>query len=482
MVVDGHGYDWSVIWYISEWLIRTVMLVVVIERHPLRSAMTWLLLIFFLPWVGLLLYLFIGENRLPARRLKKRKALLKKLESLRQRYTLQNSNVLPGPDKPFQSTVVLAEKLGYMPMMFGNRSSLLDDTDQVIDCLLKDIAAAKTHVHLLFYIFEVDETGRRVIDALKQAVERGVDCRLLVDDQGSRRFMRLMAAEVKQAGIQLYPILPVTLLRAWASRIDLRNHRKIAVIDGMTAYTGSQNIVNAGYGRKSLCWFDLMVRLSGPVVLELQAVFVGDWYAESDELLHSDDIFPVAATRETGSDAVQTLPSGPLFEAENYQRVVIDALYAAHSRVVITTPYFIPDEALLQALETVALKGVSVALIMPGQSDQKLVDQASHSYFERLLKVGVAIYLFEPGLLHAKSMTIDESLAFIGSSNFDIRSFALNFEINMIFYGEEFAGKLYRTQQVFIEQSKQLSLAQWQQRSRHQRVVQSLSKLLSPVL
>ncbi len=458
------------------------MLVVVIERHPLRSAMTWLLVIFFLPWPGLFLYLFIGENRLPLRRLKKCKALLSKLEVLHKRYSTHKYNKAPGFDPSFQSTVTLAKKLGNMPIIFGNQTTLLDDTDSAIDRLIEDINASQSHVHLLFYIFEIDETGQRVTEALEQATLRGVECRLLVDAQGSRRYIKKMTARLKKSGINFYPVLPVSLLRAWASRIDLRNHRKIAVIDGQIAYTGSQNIVNAGYGHKDLKWYDLMVRLTGPVVLELQTVFVEDWYAESNEFLQSAEIFPDESAMQTGHDAIQTLPSGPLFLRENYQRVVIDALYSAQNRVTITTPYFVPDEAFLEALETTAIKGVKVELITPLISDQILVGNASRAYYERLMKSGVRIHLFNQGLLHVKSMTIDDSLSFLGSSNFDIRSFALNFEINMIFYGNDVAEKLYQLQQSFIESSRQLTLIQWQQRPRYLKVLQSISKLMSPVL
>ena len=184
----------------------------------------------------------------------------------------------------------------------------------------------------------------------------------------------------------------------------------------------------------------------------------------------------------SGHDAVQTLPSGPLFAAENYQRVVINALHSARQKVIITTPYFIPDEAFLEAMETAALKGVEVKLIVPLKSDQKLVGNASRAYYERLLKSGISVHLFDQGLLHVKSMSIDDSLAFLGSSNFDIRSFALNFEINMIFYGTEVADKLCRIQQGFLENSQQLDLTRWQQRPHNQKFMQNIAKLLSPLL
>lgn len=474
--------SWSLVFYISEWLVRLIMLGVVIERHPPRSAMTWLLVIFFLPWPGLLLYLFIGENRLPRRRLEKRKALLSRLEVVRKRIMPHRENVRLIVGREFLPTVTLAERLGYMPIMFGNSATLLADTDAVIDRLIQDIESSRHHVHLLFYIFAVDETGERVINALERAVSRGIECRLLVDSQGSRRFLKKKSQRLITAGIKIVPALPVSLLRAWVSRIDLRNHRKIAVIDGQVAYTGSQNIVDAGYGHRDLQWHDLMVRLTGPIVLELQAVFVGDWFAESDELLDGVDIFPDYDNTLDGGVAVQALPSGPLFPAENYQRLVVAALHAAQRRVTITTPYFVPDEVFLEAMETAALQGVEIELIVPIKSDQVLVGNAARGYYERLLKSGITILLFHEGLLHAKSMTIDDTLAFLGSSNYDIRSFALNFEINMIFYDDEVAAVLRQQQDWYRAHSQRLTLAQWQQRPRYQKYTQNIIKLLSPLL
>lgn len=474
--------SWSLVFYISEWLVRLIMLGVVIERHPPRTAMTWLLVIFFLPWPGLVLYLLIGENRLPHRRLVQRKALLKSLEKVRNRFVPHRDVVAAFLNKEFLPTVTLAEKLGYMPIMFGNQARLMAETGKVVDALVEDIDGARQHVHLLFYIISPDQTGQRVIAALERAVARGVRCRLLADAQGSRRFLKKMSKRLERAGIDYYPALPVNLLRAAVSRIDLRNHRKIAVIDSCIAYTGSQNIVDAGYGHKDLQWYDLMVRLTGPVVLELQAVFVGDWFAESNQLLDGADIFHEKSSPADSGAAVQTLPSGPVFPAENYQRLVVSALHAARRSVVITTPYFVPDEVFLEAMETAALQGVEVHLIVPLKSDQILVGNAARAYYERLLEIGVSIHLFSEGLLHAKSMTIDDSLAFLGSSNFDIRSFALNFEINLIFYDTEITQALRQHQNGFRNCSRVLTLTEWQQRPRYQKVMQNIIKLLSPLL
>ncbi len=470
------------IYVVSEWLIRLLMLGIVIERHPPRTALLWLLVIYFLPWPGLLLYVLIGENRLPHRRLIKRKKLQRKLDAIQRRHVPSLPSARAVLNDDFLPAVKLAQTLGKMPIMFGNRAHLMNNSHDVINHLIRDIDSASHHVHLLFYIFEADETGLQVCAALERAVARGVQCRLLVDDVGSRSFLRHHASSLCNRGVEVYATLPVNLLRAAVSRLDLRNHRKIAIIDSKTGYAGSQNIVDPGYGRKGLQWYDMMVRLIGPVVLELQAVFVGDWYAESDQLLEQDEIFPLVENPQGKGAPVQVLPSGPLEAAESYLRMTVAAIYSAHKRVVITTPYFVPDDVFLVALETAALKGVEVELILPKRSDQRVVGYAARGYFERLLKVGVKIYHYRKGVLHTKSMTIDNALAFVGSSNFDIRSFALNFEINLIFYQPEFAQELYQHQQNYKQDSNQITLQEWLQRPWFKRVLQNITRLLSPLL
>ncbi len=480
---ESLSFSWSLAAYVSEWLIRLVMLFVIVNRHPPRTALAWLLVVFFLPWLGLFLYFLIGENRLPRRRIRLRKALLERYEGVRKLSARAGEQELSKIEERFLPAVTLAEKLGFLPIRFCNQTTLLSDTDRVIDQLVADIDAAQKHVHLLFYIFAVDETGQRVGLALERAVKRGVSCRLLVDAVGSRDFMRQMAPSLKSVGIEVQEALPVNLFRIYVARLDLRNHRKIVVIDSEIGYTGSQNIVNADYGYKTLQYHDLMVRLRGPVVLELQKVFVDDWCAENDQFLDDSELTPYndEALFEKG-DAVQTLPSGPIYSVENYQRQVVAAIYAAQKQVTITTPYFVPDEVFLEALETAALKGVRVDLIVPAKSDHLLVSIAACAFYEQLLESGVNVYLFHEGLLHAKSMTIDDSVAFLGSSNFDIRSFRLNFEINMIFYGSGFPEKLSRQQTVFRERSEKLSLEIWQDRPLYQQVTENVLKLLSPLL
>ena len=465
---------------LSEWVICLVMLVVVTRRRPPSSAMAWLLVIFFLPWVGLGLYLLIGEHRLPRRRTRRHARLLRELTAVGRGSEGHPSIVRPelGPDA--MAAVTLAERLGSMPILGGNDVELMTQTDDFIDRLIADVDSAEHHVHLLFYIYADDETGRRVAEALARAVERGVKCRVLVDSVGSARMLKRLAPKMLAQGIELRESLPVGIVRRRAARIDMRNHRKLAVIDGRIAYTGSQNIVNADYGHKDLAWHDMMARLTGPAVLELQAVFVSDWSFDTGEILDGDGVFPDPPV--AGSIPVQTLPSGPSYPTENYQRMVVAALHAARQHVILTTPYFVPDEPFMQALEVAVLRGVEVELIVPKRTDRWLVAAASRAYYTALLEAGVKLHLYQEGLLHSKTMSIDRALAFLGTSNFDIRSFTLNFEVNLLLYDADVTERLRAEQRRYIDDSVEMTAEQWQKRPAVQKVFENIAKLLSPLL
>ena len=264
-------------------------------------------------------------------------------------------------------------------------------------------------------------------------------------------------------GIEIHPALPVGILRRRMARIDMRNHRKLAVIDGAIAYAGSQNIVNADYGHKDLAWHDIMARMTGPITMELQAIFVADWHQETLEILTGPDIFvdPVL----TGDVPAQILPSGPIFPVENYQRLVVNALHSARRRAIITTPYFVPDEPLLQAIQIAVWRGVTIDLIVPERCDQKVVGAAARAYYEDVLDAGANLYLYTAGLLHAKTITIDDSIALIGSSNFDIRSFEINFELSILLYGADVTRRLREQQLNYLRNASPLDITQWRQRS-----------------
>ena len=472
---------WTLLSYVAGWTIRIVMLFIVPRKRDVASASAWLLLILLEPRIGLFLYLLVGRHPLSRRLIRRHAEVMARLTEKGRPLAEQTAAFHPDLKGPLVQTVRLAERLSEMPTTGGNSVELLAESREFIDRLVADIDAAQQHVHLVSYIYADDETGRRVTDALIRAVERGVVCRVLVDSVGSRRLMRRRAEGMRAAGIDVREVLRVGSLRRYAARIDLRYHRKLVVIDGRIGYSGSQNIVDPDYGTKDLVWHDLMVRLKGPIVLELLAVFIGDWYFTTDEFLALCDLAPDPVG--TGAVAAHILPSGPDYPTQNYQRLVVGAIHDAQERVTMTTPYFVPDAPFLQAMETAVLQGVEVRLIVPRRSNHPVVDAASRAYYQDLLDAGVKLYLNDEGLLHSKTMSIDGEMAFIGSSNFDIRSFTLDFEINLLFYDSTVAAQLDEQQRRYIAQSTLLTAEEWRHTSsRAARVVRTAAKLFSPLL
>jgi cardiolipin synthase len=472
----------TIIWQVGVILIRLTALVIIPRRQQPNSAMAWLVLIMFLPWIGLIIYLLVGENRLPKRRMEHHANILKNLKEFNRKLVNHPTMIHPQLSPGMEPVVTLAENLGQMPILGGNDAQIIAGYVDIIDRLIEDIDQAQYHVHLEYYIFSDDELGRRVYEALVSAVGRGVKCRVLIDAIGAKAFLKTLDIEMAENGIEVHLMLPVSALRFYAHRLDLRNHRKIAVIDGQVGYTGSQNIVNAdyNYGVEGLTYEELMVRLTGPIVLELQAVFATDWYFETDELLNQESLFPTSVAKP-GVIVAQTLPSGPTYNMENFQRLVIAMLYAAKKHIIITTPYFIPDQQFLHAVQTARLRGIEIEIIV-SRRDQILVGLGQSAFYQVLLEAGVKLHKYSKALLHAKHMTVDDELAMIGSSNMDVRSLSLNFEVNVLFYGPEVVQMLKKEQQRYIQNSVPITLEEWSQRPRLQRIAQDLAKLASPVL
>lgn len=470
---------WGWVFYASEWVIRLAMLAVVPFRRAPAAANSWLVLIFFLPWPGLLLYLLIGRTTLPRWRMDLVDRLPEALGGVFQRLRAHPNISHPDVGPELEPAVRLARNLGRMPILGGNAVELLADYDGIINRLIADIDAARDHVHLLYYIFADDATGNRILDALARALRRGVKCRVLIDAVGSRVPLRTLWWKLKAAGVAVRETLPIHFFSWRRIRLDLRNHRKIAVLDGRVGYTGSQNLVNATF-KEGIVYEELMARVTGPVVLELQAVFASDWFVETGEALDTLAVFPDPEI--TGDVPAQALPSGPGFPTQNTQRLVVALIHAARERVVLTTPYFIPDESLLQALQTAVLRGVEVILMMARQADQVLVCLAQRSYYTQLLEAGVKIVLYERRFLHAKHISIDDSVCLIGSSNLDIRSFLLNAEISLLFYDRRVTGLLRKEQERCFADAEFLSLEKWNRRPLMTKLAQRWARLMSPLL
>ena len=455
------------------------MLVVVPFRRSPEAAKGWLLFVFFLPWPALALYLLIGRPTYPKWRRARFTRLPVVLQALKEQVEMVTARQEPELPANLVQATTLIQNLGHLPSLDGNCIELLSDYDGVIDRLVTDIDRAEAHVHLVFYIFADDKTGHKVIDALARATARGVTCRVLIDALGSRAWAPRVVKALSTCGVSVRLVLPVGLLRRKSARADLRNHRKIAVIDGKAGYIGSQNIVDADF-KPGITNQELMVRVMGPAVLELQAVFVADWFLETEEVIEDPNLFP--APEAAGNVVAQVLPSGPDYPEASVARLIEALVHGARKRVVITTPYFIPSEALLHALATAVLRGVRVHLIVSKPVDQILVSLAQKSYYAELLEAGVKIHLYRDKLLHAKHMSVDNRVCLIGSSNVDMRSFTLNSEVSLVLFDRDVSSRLREEQERYFSLSDLLSLEEWNKRSLIAKTRENIARLMSPLL
>lgn len=464
-------------------VIVLVMALYVPRKRTPAASRTWLLLIFFQPIIGLILYIAIGRIYVSKRRLALQTRAAKIIAEQRQRFRTDVIHVRPELSPEVAHVARIAEELGDFSVIGGNSVELLGDYDASVQRLAQDIDSAEHSVNLLYYIFADDGTGRVVADALTRAAGRGVICRVLMDGLGSRAGLETLAPRLRAAGVEVYEALkPGGFFRRGIARFDLRNHRKIAVIDQRVGYIGSQNLVDKNF-KRGITYEELVARITGPVIMQLQAVFFADRFLES-ELAPSPEQepwlfeFPAA----TGSTAAQTLPSGPGYLHGTTGRLLVGLLYAARRRVVLTTPYFVPDEAVLQALLTTVRRGVEVHLIVSRAADQLLVSLAQKSYYADLLEAGVRIHLYRPQFLHAKHMTFDDDAAIIGSSNIDVRSLELNAECSVLVYDRAVVESLRATQERYFAASEELTVASWARRPLTAKLAQNVARLFDSFL
>jgi cardiolipin synthase len=483
---DGwFGVTLAVTLFLVDFVIRVLALIYVPRNRRPQTALAWLLAIFFIPYVGILLFLILGRARLPrSRRLKQREINDYILET-----TEGFDRVERDPPWPLwlEPVVELNRKLGAMPLVGGNSARLYADNQEALDAMTQSIREATKTVHAEFYILLLDEVTAPFFDALEDAHKRGVVVRVLLDHLGNAQYpgYRRTKRRLNRMGIKWHLMLPVAPLRGRFQRPDLRNHRKLLVIDGTIAYTGSQNIVETGYQRKKnhkrgLRWKDFMAQFEGPVVAGIDALFVTDWYSETDELLERE----AAPVRETGEGRLdcQVVPSGPGFDGENNLRMFNSLMYSAQEKVILVSPYFVPDDSMLYAITTAAQSGLRVELFVSEIGDQFLVYHAQRSYYETLLKAGVIIYLYKaPTILHAKHMTIDDEVSVIGSSNMDMRSFSLDLEISVMVRGHSFLSSLRAIEDSYRANSRELTLDEWEKRSSVSATFDNLARLTAAV-
>lgn len=462
----------------------------VIMLRPVPGiALAWLLLVAVLPLFGLVLYLSFGERRVGQSRARRMAAQRADFDILKKEFFRESMTAVDWSTHPPMSQQMdrLGRNKRESPTLAGNKLMLYSDTQQILEAIATDVDRAKNSVQMAFYIWHEGGRADKVLEAIICAAQRGVRCRLLIDHLGAASWWRGKQPErLREAGVELQPALKVGLLRGLVTRNDLRLHRKIVTIDGQIGWTGSMNLVDpsffkldAGVGE----WIDAMVRIEGIAVLALGATLIGDWLLETGEdTLQVVESANLHSVRHAGTADVQVIPSGPGESSDAILQMLLGLIYGAQRELVLTTPYFVPDEAILRALRGAAGRGTDVDLIVPAEVDSTLVRYASRSYYDDLMEAGVRIRLFHGGLLHTKSITVDGEVSMIGTANIDMRSLWLNYELSLFVYDADFTQQLRALQATYLEECETIDYEVWINRSYIQRFVENTFRLASPLL
>ncbi len=445
------------------------------------SRMAWFMVILTVPFAGGVLYFLFGEVDLGHRAERRHREIFASLNA-HARATLDSPHA--EISEQMQPAFAYAQSVNGFRATGGNRVALMPGAQAARDALIADIDAARDSVHILCYIWLTDTTGTNTARALIRAAGRGVKCRVMVDGLGSRSFTRSrLWQEMAAAGVELAIALPIdkpirTLL---TSRIDLRNHRKITVIDGRIGYTGSQNCADPEFRIKAKYapWVDILLRFEGPVVAQLQLLFASDWLKERDTPLAEFVLETTVCAEDVTAAAIG---DGPTERFGASPQMFCTLIESARRELVITTPYFVPDPTVIDALCATALRGVNVTLILPKHNDSWVVAAASRSYYRRFLQAGGQIWEYRPGLLHTKSMTIDGKALFIGSSNLDMRSFDLNYENDVLIEDEGVTRAMLARQMEYLSDSEQVTLDDIAAWGIHWRMWQNALATIGPVL
>ena len=435
------------------------------HREP-ASRIAWIVMIIALPGVGMVSYLLLGETNIGRRRVRRMHEVLASLPNVSDAGIDGSALQAQIPERYAHLFRVGQSVNGFEPVA-GNRGALLSDSNASVESLVADIDAAKDHVHLIFYIWLPDTNGLKVVEALKRAAARGVTCRVMADGLGSR--IMIDSAHWKgmhENRVNVAVALPIgnLLLRPLKGRIDLRNHRKIVVIDDWITYCGSQNCADPEFRIKPKYapWVDAMVRFQGPIARQNQYLFVADWMAHQDEDIR--DLLKRPLPPDQPGFAAQVIGTGPTIRNSAMPEVFETLMFAARHELFITTPYYVPDEAMQTALCASAYRGVETTVIFPARNDSFIVQAASRSYYADLLDAGVRIFEFKGGLLHTKSLTLDSEITLIGSANMDRRSFDLNYENNILLYDSTLTAEIRRRQDDYLAQSREVTaemVGQW---------------------
>ncbi|CAM3601438.1 cardiolipin synthase [Parendozoicomonas haliclonae] len=471
-------------------LIILFILIIIMRRRPVGVSLSWLLLLFALPVAGIILFLMFGTRRLGTKRLRRAEELAPSYaEWIQHLQQVLTPDLRDGQENTHHLNRIynLTEHTTRIPAIPGNQLMLFHNTADIFSGLIQDIEQAQDSIHLEFYICEAGGLVDDVITALEAAAQRGVTCRVLLDAVGSSSFFRSeAAARLKEAGVKVRASLPVGPIRMLFERMDLRNHRKLVIIDDAIAWTGSQNLADPGLFKQDAGvgqWVDAMVRIEGPAAHVNGAVFHYDWAMETGETIpRYHQPFEYQESFAPNSASLHVLPSGPGIDRANIHMVLLAAIYQSQKELIITTPYLVPDEALVTALCAAALRGVQVTLITPEKNDSRMVHYASRSYYEDLLDAGITIMHFTEGLLHTKCVLVDQETVLFGTVNLDMRSVWLNFELTLIIYDQAFGQHMAALIEEYISRSKKVSIKDWKERRFLEKLRENVAQLLSPLL
>jgi cardiolipin synthase len=455
------------------------------HRDP-ASRIAWVVVVAVLPLFGMFAYLLLGEVNIGRNRVKRLHALLKRMPKIPCQNSGDEEDSCGAVPERYRHLFLLGQSISGFYPVGGNSAVLLPNSNAAIDALVADIDAATEHVHVLFYIWLADQNGTKVVESLKRAAARGVTCRVMADDLGSRAIIRSEHwRSMRAAGVRVAAGLAIgnPFLRPLEGRIDLRNHRKIVVIDDRITYCGSQNCADPEFRVKAKYapWVDAVMRFEGPVARQNQFLFASDWMTYVDEnlddLLSKELPLPIP-----GGVPAQVIGTGPTVRYSAMPEVFESLMFEARREIIVTTPYYVPDESLQNALCTTAYRGVDTTIVFPARNDSKFVEAASRSYYAELLTAGVKIYEYVGGLLHTKSLTLDGEVTLIGSANMDRRSFELNYENNILFYDTGLTDAVRQRQLEYMAQSNRITSEAVEAWPLRRRLWNNLIGTLGPVL
>ena len=473
-------FDW-LIYYLISFVVVITGIIIIMDRGTTGRSLSWLLIMATFPPLGVPLYIFFGQTYRKKRMFQRRGIFIAKRKKLladqRELAAKGWQEHVPHKARSIASLLLNSAKAA---LTTNNTGKLFFLGEEVFEKMLEDIERATYFIHLEYYSFLDDSVGERFIQSLIKKREQGVEVRLIYDDVGSWGLRTTSIKRMEKAGIEVFPFLKIRFPRL-TPKVNYRNHRKISIIDGLVAYTGGMNIAAKYANKTKLNWYDAHLRIQGNVVEELHRVFISDWEVVSGKLLRKASYFRTFPVAFRGIP-MQVAHSGADTDTPAIEDAFIAAIYRAERKIFITTPYFIPTQPFLQALQTVARSGIEVHVILSKKSDTKFVQIATLSFIKDLIEGGINVHLFKNGFIHAKMLVIDDFVLSVGSTNMDFRSFRQNFEVNLFIYDKQLIHHAVKQLQFYMQEGQRLTKTWISRRPKREQVAEAFIRLFSPLL